>query len=138
MTHSQEFSLLRVYPVRTFFHHTMSTKSTINGTTFSFRMMMMIMMMIIIIIIITITTTTIIIIIIIILRKGRKKEKKKAKENNLPVFYVSYNVLFLTLYTLRLSAVTDGSQTNVLETCSTAIIRVNAVRNPKVTDIYAV
>jgi len=44
---------------------------------------------------------------------------------------VSKTVLFLTLNILRLSAiVTDGSQTNVLETCSTAIIRVNAARNP--------
>jgi hypothetical protein len=53
------------------------------------------------------------------------------KENPLPDFRVSYTVLFLTLNILRLSAVTDGSPTNVLETCYTAIIRVNAVRNPK-------
>jgi len=35
MTHSQECYLLRVDPVHTFCHHTMSTKSTINYTTFS-------------------------------------------------------------------------------------------------------
>jgi len=37
MTHSQECSLLRVDPVHTFCHHTLSTKSTINDTTFSSR-----------------------------------------------------------------------------------------------------
>jgi len=35
MTHSQECSLLRVDSVCTFCHHTTSTKSTINDTTFS-------------------------------------------------------------------------------------------------------
>jgi len=35
MTHSQECSLLRMDPVCTFCHHTTSTKSIINDTTFS-------------------------------------------------------------------------------------------------------
>jgi len=36
MTYSQECSLLRVDSVQKFCHHTMSTKSTINDTTYSF------------------------------------------------------------------------------------------------------
>ena len=58
-------------------------------------------------------------------------KKRKEKTPFLFVFHVSYTRLFLTHNILRLSAVTDGSQTNVLETCSTAIITVNAVRNSK-------
>ena len=55
---------------------------------------------------------------------------KKRKEITpfLFVFHVSYTLLFLTHNILRISAM---SQTNVLETCSPAIIRVNAVRNSK-------
>jgi len=34
-----------------------------------------------------------------------------------------------------MSYVTSGSQTNVLETCSTANIKVNAVRNP-ISEMY--
>ena len=46
---------------------------------------------------------------------------------------VSFTVLFLTFNILRLSAM---SQINVSEIYSTAIIRVNAVRNPKSLIIY--
>ena len=89
--------LASVDPVSTFCHHTMSTKSTINYTTFSSGII-------------------------------KKKEKRKH-----PSCFL-HKLLFLIpspSHSEAISYITDGSQTNVLETCSTAIIRVNAVRNPK-------
>jgi hypothetical protein len=71
MAHSEECSLFRVDSVHIFCHHVMSTKSTINDTTFS---------------------------------SGIIKKRRKATENTLPVFHVSYTVLFLPLNILRLSA----------------------------------
>ena len=101
MTHSQECSLLREDPVCTFCHHTMSTKSTINDTTFSYGII-------------------------------KKETRNKAKEKNPSCFLCKLHCLTPNPeHSEAIGYVTDGPQTNVLETCSTAIIRVNEVRNPK-------
>ncbi len=91
--------LASVDPVCTFCHHTMSTKSTINYTTFSFG----------------------------IIKKKRKKERKKERKRKYPSCFL-HKLLFLIpspSHSEAISYITDGSQTNVLETCSTAIIRVS-------------
>jgi len=77
MTHSQECSLLRVESVCTFCHHTASTKSTINDTTFSSG----------------------------IIKKRKTKTAKELPFIYIYIYiYISYMVLFLTLNILRLSA----------------------------------
>ena len=95
MTHSQKCSLLRVDRVCTFYHHTLSTKSTINGTTFG---------------------------------SGIIRKKKESKRKHPSCFSCKLYCL-IPNHSEAISYVTDWSQTNVLETCCTAIIRVNAVRN---------
>jgi len=59
----------------------------------------------------------------------KKTNKKESKRKHPSCF--SSKLYCLIPNSEGISYVTDGSKTNVLETCATAIIRVNAVRNPK-------
>ncbi len=101
MTHSQECSLLREDPVCTFCHQITSTKSTNNDTTFSYG----------------------------IIKKRNKKESKRKHPSRFlcKLYCLTPN----PEHSEAIGYMTDGSQTNVLETCSTAINRFNVVRNPK-------
>jgi len=58
--------------------------------------------------------------------------KKERKQTPFLFFMCKLHCLIPNPYhSGAISYVTDGSQPNVLETCSTAITRVNAVQNPK-------